>query len=62
VGLDTPFLDNTDVRYADTKLFGTGVVWGIDANNNPTVSDPWNTTTARDQVRLSVFASMVGGS
>ncbi len=41
------FLDNSDVRYADTtKLFGTDLVWGIDTNNNPTLSDPWNTTPA----------------
>ena len=38
-------LDASDVRYADTlMLFGKGTVWGIDANNAPTVEDPWNTT------------------
>ena len=38
-------LDASDVRYADTlKLFGKDTIWGIDANNTPTVEDPWNTT------------------
>ena len=33
------------MRYADTlTLFGKGTIWGIDANNTPTVEDPWNTT------------------
>jgi len=41
------FLDNTDIRYADTtKFFGTDLLWGIDANNNPTVQDVWNTAPA----------------
>jgi hypothetical protein len=39
--------DNTDVRYADsTNLGGISVTYGITANNNPTVQDPWNTTPA----------------
>jgi hypothetical protein len=39
------FLDNTDIRYADqTKLGGMDLTYGITANNNPTVQDPWNTT------------------
>ncbi len=39
--------DNTDIRYADTtRLGGLNVVYGITANNNPTVQDPWNTTPA----------------
>ena len=38
-------LDASDVRYADTfKLFGEDTIWGLDANNTPTVEDPWNTT------------------
>jgi hypothetical protein len=38
-------VDASDVRYADTlKLFGKDTIWGIDANNTPTVEDPWNTT------------------
>jgi hypothetical protein len=41
------FLDNTDIRYADhSKISGHDVVYGITANNNPTVQDPWNTTPA----------------
>lgn len=37
--------DNTDIRYADTfRLGGLDVLWGITANNNPTVQDVWNTT------------------
>jgi len=39
--------DNTDVRYADqTRLAGLNITYGITANNNPTVQDPWNTTPA----------------
>jgi hypothetical protein len=39
--------DNTDVRYADSTRFGgINVTYGITANNNPTVQDPWNTTPA----------------
>jgi hypothetical protein len=41
------FLDNTDIRYAaKTKVGGSDVVFGVTANNNPTVQDPWNTTPA----------------
>ncbi len=41
------FLDNTDIRYANkARLGGLDIVYGIDANNNPTVEDPWNTTPA----------------
>ena len=40
-------LDNADIRYASkTKIGGADVVYGIDANNNPSVEDPWNTTPA----------------
>ncbi len=39
--------DNTDVRYANTAtVAGMDVIFGITANNNPTVQDPWNTTPA----------------
>jgi hypothetical protein len=39
--------DNVDVRYANTaKLGNMDVIYGISANNNPTVQDPWNTTPA----------------
>ncbi|MGA8585840.1 MAG: hypothetical protein WB715_18755 [Roseiarcus sp.] len=43
----TTFVDASDVRYADTlKLFGKDMIWGLDANNTPTVEDPWNTTAS----------------
>jgi hypothetical protein len=39
--------DNTDIRFADlASLGGRPVVWGITANNSPTVQDPWNSTSA----------------
>ena len=39
--------DNTDIRYANTARLGSmDVIYGITANNNPTVQDPWNTTPA----------------
>ena len=39
--------DNIDVRYANTaKLGNIDVIYGITANNNPSVQDPWNTTPA----------------
>ena len=39
--------DNTDIRYANSTRFGGfNVTYGITANNNPTVQDPWNTTPA----------------
>ena len=39
--------DNTDIRYANTGRLGNmDVVYGITANNSPTVQDPWNTTPA----------------
>jgi len=40
-------LNNVDIRYAsEADWFGQDVLWGITANNNPTVQDPWNTTPA----------------
>ncbi len=39
--------DNADVRYVDrTKIGNWDVTYGITANNNPSVQDPWNTTPA----------------
>jgi hypothetical protein len=39
--------DNTDIRYADSTSVGKlSLTYGITANNNPTVQDPWNTTPA----------------
>jgi hypothetical protein len=40
-------IDNTDVRYANTrKLGGKELVYGLNVNNNPTVEDLWNSTPA----------------
>jgi hypothetical protein len=39
--------DNVDIRYAKTGVInGTSVVYGITANNNPSVQDAWNTAPA----------------
>lgn len=39
--------DNVDVRYANTGRLGDmPITYGITANNNPSVQDPWNTTPA----------------
>ncbi len=39
--------DNTDIRYAKTgTIDGTNIVYGITANNNPSVQDVWNTIPA----------------
>jgi hypothetical protein len=39
--------DNADIRYADTTtLAGSELVFGVSLNNNPTVTDIWNTTPA----------------
>lgn len=39
--------DNTDIRYARvTTLFSRELVLGASLNNNPTVTDVWNTTPA----------------
>src|SRR5207249_5000121 len=38
-------LGNVDLRYAhDSQLFGQDFLWGITANNGPTVQDAWNST------------------
>ncbi|MGA9090247.1 MAG: cytochrome C [Bradyrhizobium sp.] len=52
--------DNTDVRYADTAHFGSlDFIYGITANNNPTVQDVWNTTPAWS---FPYAASSLGGT
>jgi hypothetical protein len=39
--------DNIDLRYATpSELFGREAVFGVSANNNPTVNDVWNSTPA----------------
>jgi hypothetical protein len=39
--------DNIDIRFAD-RFIGTqrDLIFGISANNNPSISDPWNTAAA----------------
>jgi hypothetical protein len=52
--------DNTDVRYADETMIGNvSVIYGITANNNPTVQDLWNTTPAWT---FPYVASTIAGS
>lgn len=39
--------DNIDIRYADQFIGANqNVIFGISLNNNPSVSDPWNTAAA----------------
>ena len=39
--------DNTEIRYADTAtIHDQSVIYGVYANNNPTMQDPWNSTPA----------------
>jgi hypothetical protein len=39
--------DQTELRYADTgTIAGQDALWGVYANNNPTMQDPWNSTPA----------------
>jgi hypothetical protein len=39
--------DNIDVRYADRFVSDQGdLIFGVSVNNNPSVSDPWNTAAA----------------
>jgi hypothetical protein len=39
--------DNTDIRFAKSINFdGHTLLWGVTANNNPTVQDVWNTIPA----------------
>jgi hypothetical protein len=39
--------DNTDIRYANSvNVGGHNLLWGVTANNNPTVQDVWNTIPA----------------
>ena len=39
--------DNQDIRYSNTaKLGSMDVIYGVSADNNPTMGDPWNTVPA----------------
>ena len=38
-------LDNVDIRHTGTgEWLGHELLWGVTANNGPTVTDPWNST------------------
>ena len=39
-------LDNTDIRYANQTSGNIPITYGLTLNNNPTVQDLWNTTSA----------------
>jgi hypothetical protein len=42
-----PSIDNVDIRYADHFIDANrDLVVGVSVNNNPSVSDPWNTAAA----------------
>lgn len=45
-GADDNFgFDNTDIRFADqAEVFSKPLTWGVTLNNNPTVTDPFNST------------------
>jgi hypothetical protein len=54
--------DNTDIRYAQSaSLEGREVVFGVSLNNNPTVTDPWNSTPAWSYPFVSTALSPVVG-
>jgi hypothetical protein len=39
--------DNIDIRYADRFISaGRDLIFGVSANNNPSLADPWNTAAA----------------
>ena len=39
--------DNMDIRYADRSIDSShDWIWGVSANNNPSISDVWNTAAA----------------
>jgi hypothetical protein len=39
--------DNIDIRYADRLIDARrDLIWGVSLNNNPSVSDPWNSAPA----------------
>ena len=64
-------IDNVDVRYADSSVLqgDRSLIWGIAANNNPTVQDLWNSTpafgypyAASDAVVSPIAASQIDGT
>ena len=54
--------DNTDIRYA--RMQTPNFTWGVSFNNNPTVQDLWNTTSAWQSPfdQLSSTAPMPSGT
>jgi hypothetical protein len=55
--------DNIDIRYATrSELFGREAVFGVSANNNPTVSDVWNSTPAFGYPYISSELAPVPGA
>lgn len=39
--------DNIEIRYADRRVSDAhDLIWGVSFNNNPSLSDPWNTAPA----------------
>jgi len=54
--------DNTDIRYAQSaNVYGDEVVYGVSLSNNPTVTDPWNSTPAWSFPFVSTALSPVVG-
>lgn len=54
--------DNTDIRYANDYTLGSvSGVFGITVNNNPTVTDVWNTAPAWQYGFMSQPIGQVGG-
>jgi len=40
-------MDNVDIRYADSTMFGDKeLLYGLSVNNSPSVQDPWSTMSA----------------
>lgn len=55
--------DNFDIRYARSGVIdGTNIVYGITANNNPTVQDVWNTAPAWMFPYIDSAVGITGGS
>ena len=54
--------DNTDVRFAQsTTIGGNETIFGVTVNNNPTVTDVWNSTFAWSYPFLATAVSPVTG-
>ncbi len=54
--------DNTDIRYANSYQFGSvSGLFGLTLNNNPTVTDVWNTAPAWQYGFMSQPIGQIGG-